>query len=1027
MIRYNNYHKHDHYGNPWTMDCVVKPEEYCQRAIELGHDSVFTVNHGVTGNVFEWMELSKKYNLKMRYGMETYFVNDRFEKDRSNKHLVIVAKNNDGVMQLNDIMTEAHTTGFYYKPRIDRELLFSLNPNDFIITTACVAGIWNDPELILALHRKFGKNFFLEVQFNQFAKQIEVNQELLRLSKEAHIPIIHANDSHYIYPQDSEYRDVLLKAKEIYYEDEGSSIMDYPDSDTIFHRYEKQGVLTRQQVAEALENTLIFDECEPITLINDDIKLPPISENPTEDLRNIIYTKWQDEKNNVPKERWQEYEDAIGYELDIVEKTHMENYFLIDYVVAKEGQQKYDGRLTNTGRGSAPSFYITKLLGLTDIDRVASPITLYPTRFMSIERILGARSLPDIDLNTTDREPFIKATEDLLGKENCAWMLAWKPFQDASAFRTYCKGIGKDINEYDEIAKNLEAYENDNKWKKVIQDSKRFVGVIESISESPCSMLLYNKPVRKELGLVRTSKDKFCCLLDGYNCDKYKYLKNDYLTVTVWAIIRDVCKLAGIPIPTIREIDNLFDDETFDIYKNGLTSTINQADSDFATGLVTTYCPKTVSEMSAFVAIIRPGCASLLQDFIDRKPYTTGVKELDDLLIEGNHRMIYQELIMKYLIWLGVPETGSYDIIKKIAKKKFKEAELAQLKAELLDGWKKRVGTEEGFIETWTVVEQAAKYSFNASHSLSYAYDSLYGAYLKSHYPLEYYTVALNYYGDDAVRTLKLTNELQHFGIRLKPIKFRYSKGDYSPSKDENSIYKGIQSIKYMNANIANEIYELRNNKYNSFVELLGDIYEHTSTDARQLKILIELNFFDEFGDVNLLLAQKDFYDKFCDRSQFKKDEFESLGISLDSIRPFAAKETPKMFTGVDFKSFVSIAATKIQAPPRKLSAQIKAQTEHLGYITIADEKYSRMAAVLAVDTKYAPKLKLYSLKNGTTLDCKVDKRTFSKEKLEVGDIVRIRGTKEKPKVRKNENGEFEPIPGTKELWITDYTKIFDL
>ena len=1027
MIRYNNYHKHDHYGNPWTMDCVVKPEEYCQRAIELGHDSVFTVNHGVTGNVFEWMELSKKYNLKMRYGMETYFVNDRFEKDRSNKHLVIVAKNNDGVMQLNDIMTEAHSTGFYYKPRIDRELLFSLNPNDFIITTACVAGIWNDPELILALHRKFGKNFFLEVQFNQFAKQIEVNQELLRLSKEAHIPIIHANDSHYIYPQDTEYRDVLLKAKEIYYEDEGSSIMDYPDSDTIFQRYEKQGVLTRQEVAEALENTLIFDECEPITLINDDIKLPPISENPTEDLRNIIYTKWQDEKNNVPKERWQEYEDAISYELDIVEKTHMENYFLIDYVVAKEGQQKYDGRLTNTGRGSAPSFYITKLLGLTDIDRVASPITLYPTRFMSIERILGARSLPDIDLNTTDREPFIKATEDLLGKENCAWMLAWKPFQDASAFRTYCKGIGKDISEYDEIAKNLEAYENDNKWKKIIQDSKRFVGVIESISESPCSMLLYNKPVRKELGLVRTSKDKFCCLLDGYNCDKYKYLKNDYLTVTVWAIIRDVCKLAGIPIPTIREIDDLFDDETFDIYKNGLTSTINQADSDFATGLVTTYCPKTVSEMSAFVAIIRPGCASLLQDFIDRKPYTTGVKELDDLLIEGNHRMIYQELIMKYLIWLGVPETGSYDIIKKIAKKKFKEAELAQLKAELLDGWKKRVGTEEGFIETWTVVEQAAKYSFNASHSLSYAYDSLYGAYLKSHYPLEYYTVALNYYGDDAVRTLKLTNELQHFGIRLKPIKFRYSKGDYSPSKDENSIYKGIQSIKYMNANIANEIYELRNNKYNSFVELLDDIYNRTSTDARQLKILIELNFFEEFGDVNLLLAQKDFYDKFCDRSQFKKDELESLGISLDAIRPYATKETPKMFTGVDFKSFVSVAAVQIKAPPRKLSEQIKSQTEHLGYITIADEKYSRMAAVLAVDTKYAPKLKLYSLKNGTTLDCKVDKRTFSKEKLEVGDIVRIKGTKEKPKVRKNENGEFEPIPGTKELWITDYAKIFDL
>ena len=117
MARYNNYHKHDHYGNPWTMDVVVKPEEYCKRAIELGHDSVFTTNHGVTGNIFDWLDLvnrkdqdgKKIYDLKLRYGMETYFVKDRFAKDRSNKHLVIIAKNNDGAMQLNDIMTEDST------------------------------------------------------------------------------------------------------------------------------------------------------------------------------------------------------------------------------------------------------------------------------------------------------------------------------------------------------------------------------------------------------------------------------------------------------------------------------------------------------------------------------------------------------------------------------------------------------------------------------------------------------------------------------------------------------------------------------------------------------------------------------------------------------------------------------------------------------------------------------------------------------------------------------------------------------
>lgn len=1025
MGRYNNYHKHDHYGNPWTMDVIVKPEEYCKRAVELGHDSVFTVNHGVTGNIFEWMEKSSQYNLKMRYGIEAYYVNNRFDKDRSNKHMIIIAKNNQGAMQLNDVMSESHTTGFYYKPRIDFELISSLDSNNFIITTACIAGIWNEPELLLALKSKFGRNFFLEIQPHMLEKQIEVNTELLRFSREAHIPLIHANDSHYIYPTDVSYREIFQKGKEIYFDntDENACVLDYPTEDEIYKRYENQGVLNRGQVQEALQNTLVFDECEPITIINDDIKLPSVSDNPNEDLRKILREEWRKERVNVPRSEWKTYTDAIQYELDIIEKTKMENYFLIDYIVAREGQRKYNGRLTNTGRGSAPSFYTTKLLGLTDIDRIASPITLFPTRFMSVERILGARSLPDIDLNTTDRDPFIKATEDLLGKENCAWMLAWKPLQDASAFRLYCKGIGKDISEYDDVAKNLEKYENDKKWKDIISESKRFVGVIESISESPCSMLLYDKPVRKELGLVRTSKDKFCCLLDGYNCDKYKYLKNDYLTVTVWAIIRDVCKLANIPIPTIREIDQLLDDKTFDIYRDGLTSTINQADSDYATDLVKVYCPHSVSEMSAFVAIIRPGCASLLQDFIHRKPYTTGVNELDDILTEGNHRMIYQELLMKYLIWLGMPETSSYDIIKKVAKKKFKEAELTDLKTKLLSGWMERVGKEDGFVETWTVMEQAAKYSFNASHSLSYAYDSLYGAYLKSHYPLEYYTVALNYYGDDSERTLKLTKELSHFGIKLRPVKFRYSKDVYSLSKPENSIYKGISSIKYMNAAVADELYELRNNSYPSFMSLLFDLKEKTSLNSRQLKILIDLDFFDEFGNANLLQKQCDLFNELNDRSQLKKEKIAELELNEDIVRKHSGRETAKMYSSINTKGLLNEVAAQISAPERSLGRKIQAQIEHLGYVDIADEQYARMAAVLEVDTKYSPKLKMHSLRNGTVIECKIDKKTYNKQKLRVGDIVRIHGTSEKPKLHRNEDGEWTATE-TMETWITGYSVI---
>lgn len=1023
---YHNYHKHDHYGNPWAKDVVVKAEEYCKRAVELGHTTVFTVNHGVQGNIFDWLLESEKYGLKMCYGTEAYFVKDRFEKDRSNKHMIIVAKNNDGVMQLNDIMSEAHSTGFYYKPRIDMELLMSLNPNDFIITTACVAGIWDDTELILSLNRRF-PHFFLEVQDHNMNLQKEVNQKMIELGKEMRIPLIHANDSHYIYPGDSKYRDIFLKGKDMFYDNEDEMILDYPDENSIYERYEKQGILTRTQVRESLDSTMIFDECEKITLINTDIKLPEISQTPNQDLRNILLQQWNIEKNSIPKEKQADYINSIKYELDIIEKTNMANYFLIDYNVAKNAKEKYGGVLTKTGRGSAPSFYTTKLLRLTDIDRVSAPITLFPTRFMSVERILNTRSLPDIDLNTSDREPFIKATEDLLGAENCAWMLAWKPLQASSAFRTYCKGIGLDISEYDEIAKDLDDYKEDKKWKPIIEESKRFIGVVESVAESPCSLLLYDKPVRKELGLVRTSKGKICCLLDGYNCDKYKYLKNDYLAVTVWAIIRDVCELANIPIPTIEELNELLDDETFDIYKNGLTCTINQADSDYATGLAKAYCPRSVSEMSAFVAIIRPGCASLLQDFINRKPYTTGVPELDDLLIDGSHRMIYQELIMKYLIWLGIPEAGSYDIIKKIAKKKFKEAELEELKEKLKKGWLERVGKEEGFIETWTVVEQAAKYSFNASHSLSYAYDSLYGAYLKSHYPLEYYTVALNYYIGDEDRTNKLIDELPKFGLKLNPIKFRFSTDKYNCDKENNEIYKGIESIKYLNSEVAKEMYKLRNNRYASFIELLYELKENTSLDARQLNILIDLDFFSEFGNVNYLRHIYNIFDKFGKVKQVKKDSLKDLGIDENVVRNCAGKETEKMFMQIDARSLIEALTKDIHEPDRKLSERIAAQVGHLGYIDIMDKQYDRMAVVVSLDTKYSPKLKMYSLKNGRTMDCKIQKKIFNRNKLSKGDIVVVMGTNYKPKSKKNDKGEWEPIPGTKELWLTGYRKLYDI
>lgn len=1042
--KYYNYHKHDHKSNPVTLDVVSKLEDYCKRAIELGHDAIFTTNHGIQGDIFEATTLAHQYNLKLIVGAEGYYVSDRKEKDKSNRHIILIALNHEGIRELNYIISESFTTGFYYKPRIDDELLFSLTPENFIITTACIAGLWNDEDLVKRLKEHFKGNFYLEVQNHNKEAQKNANRKIIELSKKYNIKLIHANDSHYIYPEekkewdkitinDKEYellpanRDLFLRAKGIIYAEESNFVLDYPDYDTIVERYKKQGILNDNQIKEALDSTLIFENIDCSDFINDEIKLPNISENPNQELKDIINKAWEKDRERIDRSKWAKYIEAIRYEIDIIEKTNMADYFLIDYNIVKIAKEKYDGVLTNTGRGSAPSFYITKLLDLTNIDRLASPITLFPTRFMSVERILGARSMPDIDLNTADAEPFIKASKDLLGENNCAWMVSWKPLQESSGFRLYCKAIGMDINEYNDIAKDLDKYKDDIEWGKVIEASKPFIGVIEGVSESPCSMCLYDKDIRREIGMIRTPNGKICCLLDGYNCDKYKYLKNDYLTVMVWAIIRDTCKMANIKIPSISELDNLLDNKTFDIYKKGLTCSINQADSNYATGLVTRYKPKSLSEMSAFVAIIRPGCASLLDDFIERKEYTTGVTALDNILEDSGHRLIYQESIMKYLIWLGIPETGSYDIIKKIAKKKFKEPELKELKEKLIQGWIKQVGQEDGFEETWHVVEDAAKYSFNCSHSLSYAYDSLYGAYLKSHYPLEYYSVALNYYNGDEERTKKLISELPYFNISLKKPTFRYSKSTYFMDRGTNTIYKGTSAIKFLNATASNYLYSLRDNKYNDFVDLLIQITNDKDDEgrayinSRQLEILIKLQFFEEFGHNGKLLDVYKAFTSLYGRKVIQKDKISELPVSLDIVAENALTETDKQYRDVNIEKILHEYEKSVPNNNLKVSEQIKFEMEILGYInTTYPEAERSICLVKDVDTKFTPKATIYCLKNGKEIECKINKKTFKTKPFKKNSLIKANEFEKKPKWIKVEEG-FEKSTTETEWHLVNY------
>lgn len=996
-----------------TLDCVVKNIDYIKRSLELGCKNYFTTQHGWTGKFLEAYDLCKQNGLKMVYSAELYMVKDRKEKDSSNYHVVLIAKNQDGFYELNSIMSESNRSGFYYKPRIDIELLKQLNPNNFFITSACVAGFLRPgddiKELFETVYNHFGKNFFLEVQNHPFDIQIQHNKNMLRLKQYYNMQLIHANDSHYIYPEQTQDRVKFLNGKGMNYGDEDSFILDFPDYDTIVERYKKQGLLSGWQIQEALDNTLIFDECEEL-YFDKEIKMPTIYPSYTQEEKNHelakhLSEKWEQEKEHVDKARWKEYQEGIAYEYKIVKDTNMADYFLFNEKMVELAKNKYGGILSKTGRGSAVSFYINKLLGFTEIDRFVAPVPLYPTRFMSTARILENKSIPDIDQNWADVSAPIAASKELLGEDGIYYMYALGTMKESSAFRNLCRAYDITMDEYNEVGKNLDTYRNDKKWKPIIDEAQKYIGTIESISPSPCSFVLSNKPLSKELGLIRVGNE-LCACIDGYTSDVWKYLKNDYLTVSIWKIISKFYQTISEPIPNIRELLQRLDNGTWKLYEDGVTATLNQADTDISTSMLKRYKPKTDAEMSAFVAAIRPGFASLVNTFLDRKPYSTGVKEIDELLQPSYHFMLYQESIMAFLVWCGMKEDHTYDIIKKISKKKFTPEAKESLRLELLEGYQKNLGTQEGFNEVWQVVDDAARYSFNAAHAVSVAYDSIYGAEAKEHHPLEYYTVVLNQYQSDNEKTSRIISELDYFGIHIENIKFEKSKNEYTFDRNTNTIYKSVSSIKYCNEVMANELYELaQNNSYDNFIDLLVDIKSKTSVNARQLQILTILNFFSDFGNNKKLLQIIDLFERLYGRKQIKKSDYKALNINMDLFDGCYETETPKMYKGLHMDIYIKRVSDAIENTSLSIKEQIKYEQEYLEYIIYTNPKAPKNMFYV-VECKFykdktKPYLVLYNLRTGDTLKTKITSgKKFVEKPFLQGNVLNVLEFKEKNKMK---------------------------
>lgn len=1076
-LEYENYHNHSHLSNilSGTPDSVTKPSQIAERAKELGQQCLFTTEHGWGGDIFVYHEEAIKNGLKPIFASELYFVKDRHAKDRANSHIMLIAKNENGKKELNRIITEANKTGFYGKARIDEELLFSLTSDNFLVTSACVGSFLNKygdeyaKEILPRLKEHFGDNFYLEVQYHNEDMQKTWNKKVLEYSDTYDIPIIFGADSHYIDQSDMKWRDIFVQSKGIIYEDETEFILDYPDVKTIVDRFIKQGVLTNEQIKESIDNTLVTRTFEGYS-VDKKIKMPNYLNDLTHEgkdnkLKQILNKEWVKYRRTVPRERWGEYIKAIQEETKVVIDTKMSEYFLLNHEIVKLAISKYNGVITTTARGSGASFFINTLLGFSTIDRLDENIQLYPSRFMSKTRILLTKSLPDIDMNVADREPFVQASKEVLGDEYAVDMLSYTYLKEKEAFRVYCRYLELDIDEYNEVGKNIDEYRDDEKWGSIIEESSNLVGVISAVSKHPCSILLSPINIVDDLGVFKAG-EYYVCPITSDESDDYKYLKNDFLFVDTVNDSAKIYEEIGIPQHTTKELKEITKDDqaTWDIYANGLTSKVNQLSEENGRQLAMRYKPQNIDEVSALVAVMRPGQASIRDDFINRKDHTYGSDSIDALFGDTNGYILYQEQIMKLLKFSGFAEEETYQIIKDISKKKVEH--IMEIKPLFIDGLSANLQKCDNFDEQqaiqkandmWVVMEDASAYSFNASHSLAYAYDSVYGAYLKANYPLQSYTVYLEANQSNSDVTSNLTSELPYFGIDLSTPVFGNSESSYSYDTKTNTIYKGMSSIKYMNDTVAptlNEIYNEKKWDVNNFSELVCRIFE-SSVDSRQFGILIQLGYFEDFGPQHLLLNIMDVAnnkqspykkafdlcvnsrietlhesDEYRNATDKQKETMDKRALKFPLKYDKNHKENTKKERMANLYEYETQLRNINQNKKTDLYKKLQAEKEYLGYYsTVVPNLENDIYILLESNLKYTPLLTIYNLKRGTIDVVKVIKEKFYIKNIPIlknGDIFRINRT-HKENAKKLIDGKWVDNPQKQWVFLDKISKVKEL
>ena len=1053
-----------------------------------------------------------EYNLGCFLDPESIEVKTLPNKIRDNYHCILIARNYDGVKELNKLVSHSFNRDdghFYYMPRITLDELFTTTDN-IIITTACLGGVLNNgtpsaKEKMLSFLRKNKNRCYLEIQHHNCADQIAYNKLLYGLSKELDIPLIAGTDTHALNDEHMDGRAMLQKAKGVRFSNEDEWDLTFKRYDQLVSAYEIQNSLPMPVVLEAIENTNKMAEMiEPFEL-DHSAKYPKLYQDSEAVFKQKINDGVLWRKINK-RPNYKEYYDRIHYEFDTYKHNGAIDFMLLeeDYKAA----MRKKGIKYGYSRGSVSGSIIAYLLGITEVDSVRFNLNF--ERFMNRERL----SLADVDSDWLSEDR--KAVKDYLYHKHglyCCDIVTFNTIATKGAVNDVVRGFFRDNLDHlpDDLKKRIDSYRDKSKRRggpgdnpedkmppDVVKEIEKYSlhkevpykynefssklndmiendeagarkkypnifkyvdmvnGCVVSVGNHPAGVVVSPFPVDEWFGTFTTSTDEYpVSQLNMKEIDSLNFIKLDILGLDNMGLIYKTCDLAGIPFLT-PDNTPADDQEVWDSIKEDTTMIFQWESSSATAYLKQLFSDATIEKIKAknpnfsymdLLSIgngaIRPAGESY-RDLLSQGIYKdNGNDALNEFLSSTLGYLVYQEQIIEFLHRFCGFTMGEADVVRRhFSKKTGTETDIPIIKdggilnkqtnhhikgfiQTMIDDYgETRENAEKIIIDFLQVIQDASDYLFSKNHADPYSWIGYICGYLRYHYPLEFVTTALNIFEDKSEKSVAIINYAKKNGLQISPIKFRHSIAEYSCDKEEHKIFKGISSIKYMNTTVANELYALRDRQYESFIDLLYDIKDEASLNTRQLRILIDLDFFSEFGDINYLNACADLFDKYYGKKQIRKDSLTEYNIDASIIRKHSEKETEKMYSGVDTRAIIKELSKVTHVKQRTLGQRIKDQIELLGYVDIMDDKYSGLAAVVDIDTKYAPKAKLYSLKNGTSIDCKIDKRSYNKSRIVTGDIIRIIKSPMRNKVRRNENGEYEPIPGQYERWITDYKKV---